>query len=106
MDAKAKKAKVEIDVASIDTANSIRDNHLRNEDFFDVPNFPKAFFEVLNVKENSPNSLILTGKLTIKNIEKTYEILKEIADQLRDVSPVNKKQKKKASLEDIDSQTI
>jgi len=74
LDAKAKKAKVEIDVASIDTGNSIRDNHLRNEDFFDVPKFPKAYFEVLSVKENSPNSLILTGKLTIKNIEKTYEI--------------------------------
>jgi polyisoprenoid-binding protein YceI len=74
IDPKAKKAKVEIDISSIDTGNSLRDNHLRNEDFFDVPNFPKASFEVLNVKENSPNSLILTGKLTIKNIEKTYEI--------------------------------
>jgi polyisoprenoid-binding protein YceI len=74
LDLNARKGKIEIDVASIDTGNSLRDNHLRNDDFFDVPNHPKAYFEVNSIKETNPNSLNLTGKLTIKNIEKSFEI--------------------------------
>ncbi|TAM92510.1 MAG: polyisoprenoid-binding protein, partial [Jatrophihabitans sp.] len=31
---------VSIDVASIETRNSMRDDHLRSNDFLDVPNFP------------------------------------------------------------------
>lgn len=79
-DLTTKKARVEIDVASIDTGNSLRDNHLRKDDFFDVPNHPKAYFDVLSVKETNPNSLILNGKLTIKNIEKNFEIPVQVTD--------------------------
>ncbi len=79
-DLNTKKARVEIDVASIDTGNSIRDNHLRNDDFFDVPNHPKAYFDVFSVKESVSNSLNLSGKLTIKNIEKNFEIPVQIID--------------------------
>ncbi|NBU98565.1 MAG: YceI family protein [Spirochaetia bacterium] len=74
VDFATKKARVEIDVESIDTGNGMRDKHLKNEDFFDVPNHPKAFFEVLSLSETSANSFILSGKLTIKKIEKVYEI--------------------------------
>ncbi len=74
VDFASKKAKVEIDVESIDTGNGIRDKHLKNDDFFDVPNHPKAYFEVLSLKETAANSFILSGKLTIKKIEKVYEI--------------------------------
>ncbi len=69
-----KKAKIEIDVDSIDTGNGMRDKHLKDDDFFDVPNHPKAYFEVLSLKEIAPNSFILSGKLTIKKIEKVYEV--------------------------------
>ncbi len=33
---------VEVNVASIDTGNTMRDDHLRNEDFFDVETYPVA----------------------------------------------------------------
>jgi hypothetical protein len=60
-----------------------------------ITNIDKELFELKKeVKKNS------------NAIEKTYEILKEIADQLQGVSSANKKVKKKIGSEAIDSQTI
>ncbi|MBK8398968.1 MAG: YceI family protein [Leptospiraceae bacterium] len=63
---------VEIDVASIDTNNSMRDNHLRDEDFFSVQKFPKAEFEILSLTESSADTVSGNGKLTLKGISKEY----------------------------------
>src|SRR3569832_2244090 len=38
------KVDVTIDVASIDTRQEMRDNHLRSADFFDVANYPQMRF--------------------------------------------------------------
>lgn len=48
------------------------ENHLKSDDFFDVKNFPTAFFKITSVKKTSGryNSLI-TGNLTIKQTTKT-----------------------------------
>lgn len=72
LDFQNKKARLEIDVNTIDTGNSLRDKHLRSDDFFDTANHPKAVFEVYSIKENG-NVLMLSGKLTIKSIEKGLE---------------------------------
>ena len=40
----------EIDVASVDTGNADRDNHLRNNDFFDAPNHPKITFKSTSIE--------------------------------------------------------
>ena len=40
----------EIDVASIETGNSQRDDHLRNNDFFDAPNHPKIIFKSTRIE--------------------------------------------------------
>ena len=40
----------EIDVASIDTGNADRDNHLRNNDFFDVASHPKITFKSTRIE--------------------------------------------------------
>jgi len=37
--------KVEIDAASIDTANADRDKHLRSPDFFDTAKYPKMMLK-------------------------------------------------------------
>ncbi len=63
---------VEIDVSSIDTDNSMRDNHLKDPDFFDVQKFPKAEFEILGLEESGTDLVKGKGKLTLKGITKEY----------------------------------
>lgn len=63
---------VTIDVASVDTNNERRDDHLLSPDFFDAEKYPKITFESSSVREVSPNRLVATGNLTIK--EATMEI--------------------------------
>lgn len=63
---------VEIDIASIDTGNGKRDDHLRNEDFFDAPKYPKAVMEILSL-EISGADVKGKGRLTIKGITKDID---------------------------------
>lgn len=58
---------VNIDVASIDTRNKQRDDHLRNADFFDVENNPKMTFKSKAVKKIADDEYEVTGDLTIAN---------------------------------------
>ena len=44
------------------------EGHLKNEDFFDVVNYPKSKFEIKSSSENS-----IKGDMTIKGITKTIE---------------------------------
>jgi polyisoprenoid-binding protein YceI len=55
----------EIDVASIDTGNADRDNHLRSPDFFDVANHPKIAFKSTAIAR-SGDGYTVTGDLTIR----------------------------------------
>ena len=79
---------VEIDVASIDTNNSMRDNHLRDEDFFSVQKFPKAEFEILSLTESSADTVSGNGKLTLKGISKEYTFQGTIKINRRDYGMV------------------
>ncbi len=64
---------VSLNAASINTDNSIRDSHLRDEDYLDVKNHPRIQFLSENVRAmNKKGSFMMTGKLSIKN--KTKEI--------------------------------
>jgi polyisoprenoid-binding protein YceI len=59
---------VSIDAATVNTDNSMRDDHLRKESFFDVKNYQRIRLtstKVLAAKK--PGTWILVGKLTIKN---------------------------------------
>ncbi len=63
----------EVDVASIDTGNPDRDNHLRTGDFFDAPNHPKITFKSTRI-ERKPGAddgeYRVTGDLTIRGVTK------------------------------------
>lgn len=44
--------------------------HLKNEDFFDVEQFPNATFVITKVENANPKTPVITGRLTIKGITK------------------------------------
>lgn len=54
----------EIDVASIDTGNPDRDNHLRSADFFDAANHPKITFKSTSIARDGDGYKV-TGDLSI-----------------------------------------
>jgi polyisoprenoid-binding protein YceI len=64
----------EIDVASIDTGNADRDNHLRTNDFFDVPNHPKITFKSTSIEAKGEGEFIVHGDLTIRGITKSIAL--------------------------------
>jgi len=58
-----------IQVASIDTRNQKRDDHLRSADFFEAAKYPEMTFVSKKVT-GSGNNITVTGDLTIKGITK------------------------------------
>lgn len=60
-----------VDLSSIDTKNSDRDNHLRSADFFDVENHPKMTFRSTSIEKKSEGEYDLTGELTIRGTTRT-----------------------------------
>lgn len=69
--------KAEIQVASVDTRNEARDNHLRTSDFFDMENHPAITFESTQV-ESRDDHFVATGDLTIRGVTKEVELEFEI----------------------------
>lgn len=74
----ASKFEGEIDVASIDTANTDRDNHLRTNDFFDAPSFPKITFKSSKIAPKG-DDWVVTGDLTIRGVTKSVDFEVEFA---------------------------
>lgn len=59
------KISFEIELASINTNNEDRDNHLRSADFFDTENNPKMSFVATDIKKTDDDEYKITGDLTI-----------------------------------------
>lgn len=70
---------LEIDVASVDTLNSDRDDHLRNADFFDVPKHPKMTFKMDRYIETEPGKGRLIGRLTMRGKTLPVELQAEVS---------------------------
>jgi polyisoprenoid-binding protein YceI len=68
----------EIDVASIDTGNTDRDNHLRANEFFDAPAHPKITFKSTSV-EKKGDDFVVHGDLTIRGVTKAISLDVEYA---------------------------
>lgn len=58
----------EVDVASIDTALAIRDEHLRGADWFHVQAHPKAVFASRAVRRVADARYVIEGELTLRGI--------------------------------------
>ncbi|WCD92396.1 YceI family protein [Microbacterium sp. nov. GSS16] len=58
-----------VDVASVDTKDEGRDNHLRSADFFDVENFPTMEFVSTGARVED-GDFFVDGDLTIRGVTK------------------------------------
>jgi polyisoprenoid-binding protein YceI len=67
-DVKTIVAQATIDVASIDTREPKRDEHLRSADFFDAATFPTITFASKRVEPKGAGRFALVGDLTIKGV--------------------------------------
>ncbi len=80
-----------ISVASINTGNEQRDNHLRSGDWFEADKYPYMTFKSTSVKKTGDNQLVARGKLTIKDKTEVIEVpisllgTQEIPEEMREM---------------------
>jgi len=72
------KVEASIDVASIDTQNGKRDDHLKSPDFFDAAKYPKIRFTSIGVKAKG-SQLTVKGNLTMHGKTKLVSIPFKVA---------------------------
>lgn len=63
-----------LEVASIDTRNAQRDEHLRANDFFDAGTYPQIRFVSTAAEKLDEESYRLTGDLTIKDVTRAVTV--------------------------------
>lgn len=73
-----------IEAASIDTANSKRDEHLRSADFFDVQKYPEITFRSKRIGRKSGNAYEVTGELTMHGVTREITLPVDFLGTARD----------------------
>ena len=63
-----------IQVASIDTSEPKRDEHLKSPDFFDAANQPTITFKSTSVKVTGKDTYEVTGQLTMRGVTQTIAL--------------------------------
>jgi polyisoprenoid-binding protein YceI len=67
-------AEIVLNVASVDTRNAQRDEHLRSADFFNAEKWPEIVFRSTLIEEVADNALVVSGDLTIRDVTKPVTI--------------------------------
>jgi polyisoprenoid-binding protein YceI len=62
-----------IQAASIHTNQSMRDDHLRTNDFLDVANYPTLTLKSTGIRRVDDTHWVLTGDLTIRGVTKSVD---------------------------------
>jgi polyisoprenoid-binding protein YceI len=65
---------IAIEVASVNTKNTRRDEHLRNPDFFEAEKYPNMTFKSSSIRRTGENAFVAVGQLTIKETTQTIEL--------------------------------
>jgi polyisoprenoid-binding protein YceI len=65
--------KATVEASSINTGNSMRDDHLRTNDFLDVPNYPTLTLTSVGLKRVDDAHWTMTGELTIRGVTKPVD---------------------------------
>jgi polyisoprenoid-binding protein YceI len=73
---------VTIDASTVNTDNSLRDSHLRNDSYFDVRNYPRIRLVSTRVTPSgTAGTYQFTGQLTIKNVTKEVSFPFKVSQQ-------------------------
>jgi polyisoprenoid-binding protein YceI len=75
---------VTIDMASVESGSTARDEHLRSSDLFDVTAFPTASFRSTSILVTSPAGGHIDGELTIKGVTRPVRLDVEHLGQVTD----------------------
>jgi len=59
-----------VKVASLSTDNTMRDNHLKSDDFFNAEKYPTMSFKGTEFRKVGDNKYTITGDLTIRDVTK------------------------------------
>jgi polyisoprenoid-binding protein YceI len=73
-----------VQVASLDTGQTQRDQHLRSGDFFDVERYPEMTFASTGVESRGGNRYRLQGNLTIKDQTRPISLEVEVEERFTD----------------------
>ncbi len=74
---------VTVQLASVDTREQQRDDHLRSPDFFNVAAYPEMHFKSTGVEQDGDDEGKLHGELTIRGITKPVVLDVEYAGQAK-----------------------
>jgi polyisoprenoid-binding protein YceI len=77
-DPSASRVTAKIPVASVDTGNGMRDNHLRSADWFEADKHPYMTFESSSVRAAADGKLLATGTLTLKGVSRRVTLPIEV----------------------------
>ena len=78
------KINVDIEVESINTNNSQRDQHLRTADFFEAEKYPNITFRSNKVEKLDDENYTISGNLTIKETTKPVKLALEYGGITKD----------------------
>ena len=70
---------VKVDVASVDTQSSERDDTLKTADFFDTAKFPQAHFVTSSFERGADGGVLAKGTLTIREQSKPVTLKVQFA---------------------------
>jgi polyisoprenoid-binding protein YceI len=68
------KARIEVDMGSVETGSADRDNHLRTSDFFEIDKHPTMVFESKSITRVTDEHYKVVGDLTIKGKTRPIEL--------------------------------
>ncbi|MDQ3046753.1 MAG: YceI family protein [Bacteroidota bacterium] len=66
--------KASVSSKSVNTGNTMRDEHLRKPEYFDAAAYPRIILQSTKIEKTGPISFTGTFKLTIKNVTKEIKI--------------------------------
>lgn len=89
-DPAASTAELVIKVASIDTSQAQRDEHLRTGDFFEAETYPEITFRSTSAEEVDGDTYRLHGDLTIKDVTKPVTLDLEFTGAATDPYGLNR----------------